>query len=193
MALFSLLAPIYDFVPGWLLERQTAALLARLSPVDGKTILDLGGGTGRVARRLRKNGADAWLLDASLSMLRQARLSLPAGRVFHGDAASLPFPDGFFDLVLMVDSLHHFRQQKPALNESCRVLRTGGSLYILDFTPHSPLVRVLSRLERLLGERPVFLTPDGVQALLPAALTLTQAEHLSPREYLLQFQKFEAP
>jgi demethylmenaquinone methyltransferase/2-methoxy-6-polyprenyl-1,4-benzoquinol methylase len=193
MNLFSLLAPIYDLLPGLLLQRQAAALLDRMAPVAGKTILDLGGGTGRLARYLRENGADVWLLDASLPMLGKARLSLPADRVVHGDAACLPFRDEFFDCVLMSDSLHHFRQQEQALQESCRVLRTGGSLYVLDFTPQSPLIRLLELLERLAGEKSLFLTPEAVQALLPTAFAMPETEYLSAREYLLRANKLPMP
>ncbi|MBT9172948.1 MAG: Demethylmenaquinone methyltransferase [Syntrophomonadaceae bacterium] len=193
MGLFSLLAPVYDLLPGIFLQRQTATLLTRMSPAAGKTILDLGGGTGRVARYLRKSGADVWLLDSSLPMLKRAGLALPAGRVFHGDAACLPFHDEFFDLVLIVDAFHHFRRQEQSLKESCRVLRTGGSLYILDFTPQSPLVRLLERLERLAGEESLFLTPEAVQALLPARFVLIKTEYLSSREYLLQAKRGPAP
>jgi demethylmenaquinone methyltransferase/2-methoxy-6-polyprenyl-1,4-benzoquinol methylase len=193
MDLFSLLAPLYDFVPGKILRRQAAMLLTRMPPLTGKTILDLGGGTGRLARFLRENGADVWLLDASLPMLKRARLALPAGRVFHGDAADMPFQDEFFDLVLIADALHHFRRQEQALQESCRVLRTGGSLCILDFTPQSPLIRLLERLERLAGEGSLFLTPEAVRALLPARLVLTRMEYLSSHEYLLQATKEPAP
>lgn len=189
MNLFNFLAPVYDLVPGLLLRRQAAALLARISPAAGKTILDLGGGTGRLARYLRECGADVWLLDASLPMLKRARLTLPADRVFHGDAACLPFSDGFFDEVVIADALHHFRQQEQALKESCRVLRPGGSLYILDFTPQNPLIRLLERLERLAGEGSLFLTPEAVLALLPAGFVLSPTEYLSAFEYLLQARK----
>jgi demethylmenaquinone methyltransferase/2-methoxy-6-polyprenyl-1,4-benzoquinol methylase len=189
MNLFTLLAPVYDLVPGLLLKRQASALLVRISPVTGKTILDLGGGTGRLARYLRKRGADVWLLDANLTMLKRARLTLPADRVFHGDAACLPFSDDFFDAVLVADALHHFRQQEQALKESCRVLRPGGSLYIMDFTPQNPFIRLLELLERLAGEGSKFLTPEAVLALLPAGCVLTQTESLSAFAYLLQAKK----
>jgi demethylmenaquinone methyltransferase/2-methoxy-6-polyprenyl-1,4-benzoquinol methylase len=175
------------------LQRQAAMLLTRMSSLAGKTILDLGGGTGRLARYLRKSGADVWLLDSSLPMLKRARLALPACRVFHGDAADMPFHDEFFDLVLIVDALHHFRRQEQVLKESCRVLRTGGDLYILDFTPQSPLIRLLERLERLAGEGSLFLTPEAVQALLPARFVLIKTEYLSSHEYLLQAIKKPTP
>lgn len=189
MNLFSLLAPVYDLVPGLLLKRQASVLLSGMSPVAGKTVLDAGGGTGRLARYLRESGADVWLLDTSLPMLKRARLSLPADRVFHGDAADMPFPDESFDSVVMADALHHFRQQEKALQESYRVLRTGGSMYILEFTPQSPFIRLLERLERLAGEGSLFLTPEAVLVLLPAGFVLTKIEYLSAQEYLLQVKK----
>lgn len=189
MNMFSVLAPIYDTLLAKLQRRQAAALLARLPDPTEKKVLDTGGGTGRLAQRLREAGADVWLLDASAPMLRKARGVLPADRVFLGDAARLPFADSFFDLVLIVDALHHFPQQERAIRECFRVLRPGGCLYILDFTPQHLCIRALQRLERLAGEKSVFLTPAALAALLMSAgFSSPQTEYLSTYEYLMKAQ-----
>lgn len=187
MNMFSVLAPIYDTMLGRLQQRQGTALLTRLPEPKGKSVLDVGGGTGRLARRLREAGADTWLLDASSSMLKRAQSVLPADRVFLGDASGMPFADHFFDLATMVDALHHFPRQEQAIRETFRVLRPGGSLYILDFTPQSPSIRVLQRMERLVGETSVFLTPAALtDMLLSAGFSSPQTEYLSAYEYLTQ-------
>lgn len=158
MNIFTLIAPFYDAFMTTLHRRQGGLLLARLAPWHGCRVLDLGGGTGRLAVRFKKAGADVWLLDASESMLKRASRLLPANRIILGDAASLPFAKNDFDLITLVDAFHHLRNQQAALQEAFRVLIPGGTLAILDFTPESRFVRALARLERLVQEPALFLT-----------------------------------
>ena len=55
---------------------------------------------------------------------------------------NLPFNDGFFDLILSVNSFHHFSDQLKAVNEMKRVLKNDGVICIIDwskkarFLPH---------------------------------------------------------
>jgi len=50
-----------------------------------------------------------------------------------GDANSLPFPDGTFQLVIMGDILEHLEDPHKAVSEAIRVLRVGGRLVITVF------------------------------------------------------------
>jgi ubiquinone/menaquinone biosynthesis C-methylase UbiE len=55
---------------------------------------------------------------------------------FHvGDVASLPFPDGSFDLVVSTLSMHHWADPTAGLAEIGRVLRPGARALIWDFRP----------------------------------------------------------
>lgn len=185
MNMFSVIAPFYDVVLSKLHERQSGTLIARLPNLHGSKILDLGGGTGKLAAVLSKKGADVYLLDASKQMLKRAKRVLPGNRIFLGDAARLLFEDDTFDLVLIVDAIHHMPAQQEALTESCRVLRPGGLLYILDFSVNSSYIRILQRLERLAGEPSVFLAPDTLRELLvTSGFIQIEIEMLSQHEFL---------
>jgi SAM-dependent methyltransferase len=48
------------------------------------------------------------------------------------DAHRLPFPDGQFAGIVMIDLLHHLERPIPFLNEACRVLRSGGVLAMIE-------------------------------------------------------------
>jgi len=103
-------------------------------PLD---ILDVGGGPGRYAISLARDGHRVTLLDISWSVMRLAeRKALEAGVRFEmicGDARNLsPFPDRSFDAVLLLGPLYHIvdpEGRKQAISEARRVLRPGGLVF----------------------------------------------------------------
>jgi len=190
MNLFTLLAPFYDCFMAALHKRQGEILLAKLTPLGGRKVLDLGGGTGRLAARLAKAGANVYLLDSSAAMLKRAHRLLPGNRIVLGDASSLPFAENSFDLVIIVDALHHFRRQQAALLEAFRVLVPGGTLAILDFNRKSVAVKILARLERLVLEPALFLTAEQLEKLLAEnGFVNLQTEMISAHQYLMTVSK----
>jgi ubiquinone/menaquinone biosynthesis C-methylase UbiE len=110
-------------------------LVEAATPRAGERILDLACGTGVVAREAaRRLGPVASVtgFDASPSMLAVARSAAAReNRKIEwreGRAEALPFPDGAFDLVLCQFGLMFFSDPSAALDESHRVLESGGRL-----------------------------------------------------------------
>jgi SAM-dependent methyltransferase len=97
-------------------------------PLSGR-VLDLGTGTGTLARGYRERGARTIALDLSLPMLRAAQ---DAGPRVASRAESLPFADGAFDAVTAGQCWHWF-DAAAAAAECWRVLRPGGTLIIAHF------------------------------------------------------------
>lgn len=124
------LAPIYD--TRWeRYTRQTLRVtLEGLHPRPDDRILDLGTGTGELAR----HALDRWPalsvigLDLSRAMLHVGRSKPIAGdyRVVQGTADRLPFPDHAFEGVASASSFQHFHAPDRVLAEVFRVLRPGG-------------------------------------------------------------------
>ena len=104
------------------------ALVNRLGPLEGRRVLDLGCGKGRFSARLQEGGAVVVGLDVSAGMLAEAE---GLDRV-RGAARRLPFADGVFDAVVAVEVFEHMADVDAALAESCRVLRSGGVLAVID-------------------------------------------------------------
>ena len=160
---FDLIAPLYDHLMG----RPDAGPLAKALglPSDG-LLLDAGGGTGRVSRLLAPWVKGVVVCDASRRMLAQAR---PAGlSAVQGHAERLPFPDGAFARVLVVDALHHFRRQREALSELVRVLAPGGRLLVSEPDIAHAGVRLIALAERLALMNSRFLPPAEIAAMLAA-------------------------
>ena len=108
-------------------------MLAMLGSVAGKKILDLGCGEGGYARELAHRGADVAGVDGSARLVRAATeraRSEPMNIEFvHANASALlGFESGSFDLVVAAMSLMDVEDYGGAIQETSRVLRTGGEL-----------------------------------------------------------------
>lgn len=133
-------AAAYDRLTGWLLgsfyDGIAADIAATASP--GASVLDVGCGPGHLTRRLAALGFDATGIDLDPAMVERAT-ARGAGRYLAADAASLPFEDGAFDLVMSTLSMHHWRDPHAGLAEIGRVVRPGGRVLIWDLVRGAPL------------------------------------------------------
>jgi SAM-dependent methyltransferase len=108
----------------------------------GDKILDIGCGAGRhtcAASRLEKItviGSDISLKDvqeAREKLRQEKQLGLQGGGFWAtlvADITGLPFPDGFFDMVICSEVLEHIPDQESAVKEITRVLKIGGDLVV---------------------------------------------------------------
>lgn len=159
---YDLLMPPTDVAP----LREAFARAER--PV--RRVLDVGGGTGRASRAIRRLGADPVVVDYSAGMLRRARARGLAA--LRADAARLPVRDGSVDAVVVVDALHHVPDRGGALREAARVLAPGGVLVVREFDPGTLRGRGLVALESLVGMESTFSGPaDLVRAATELGLT----------------------
>jgi len=139
-------------------DRYARDLVERARPFGpSDRILDLGCGTGIVARVLRERlGGAARLagIDLSGAMIERARTIAPDIEWHQGDAAALPFADGSFDVVLSQQMLQFCRDRQAAAREVRRVLAPGGRLVASTWRPRAqqPLYDQLGEVaERHLG------------------------------------------
>ena len=112
------------------------AVAACVDPADIRSVLDVGCGTGRFLRPLRRAFTCEVLgIDRSLSMLREAQhLTEPGIRLVQSDARHIPIGDGYFDLGFMSMVYHHFSVPDGVLLEVRRTLRGNGVLCIRNST-----------------------------------------------------------
>lgn len=116
------------------LFRRHTDILRETVPLDGRSVLEVGCGGGRLLGWLAREGAMAVGLDPGLEQLARARAEAPGTSLVAGRGEALPFESGRFDLVLYFNSLHHvpLQSQWQALAEAARVLATGGDLLVVE-------------------------------------------------------------
>jgi len=112
-------------------------------PAHGR-LLDLGAGTGDLARESLRQSPTVTVLaaDFTLEMMRIGRLRPPAQRSgaagldwSAADAQSLPLPAEAFDAVVSGFLLRNLSNLALGLSEQYRVLKPGGRMVALDTTP----------------------------------------------------------
>lgn len=169
---FTRVSPYYDgFMKLVGSEKSIARTLAALGNLEtGRRLLDVGGGTGTLAQAAQGLGVDVWVADTSEDMLLQAyEKGLPRDRLVLADAASLPFPNEYFDIVTCTDALHHFREPVAGLTGMAQVLRPEGELAILEFDRRRMVTQALAAIERLFGEPGSFFSPEELRQALASA------------------------
>ncbi len=159
---FDFLAPFYErFIP----PKDPEDLWAAANLPARGALLDAGGGTGRVAQFMRSKTDLVVVADLSHQMLTQAQAKdglLPVC----SQAEKLPFPDGYFARIIMVDALHHVIDQPTTLQELWRTLQPGGRLVIEEPDLRHFAVKMIAVAEKLAWMRSHFLTPAQIAKLM---------------------------
>jgi demethylmenaquinone methyltransferase/2-methoxy-6-polyprenyl-1,4-benzoquinol methylase len=169
---FDFIAPVYARV-GEYGGLQTLLRVADM-PTEGR-LLDVGGGTGRVARSLRGQAGQVVLADVSLGMLRFAS-SIPGLQPAASASERLPFPDDSFARVVIIDALHHVADHAQTAAEMWRVLQPGGRIILIEPDIRTFGVKLIALAEKLLLMRSHFLAPQQIAELFPQAKTEIFAE-----------------
>jgi len=134
------MAPVFDAIasdfdrfrtpPSGVPEAIRSAIFAATRVASPARILDLGAGTGRFGRAFIAAGDRYTGMDASFGMLRQFQALANGALLAQADGSQLPFPDGAFDLVLLIHVLSGTSDWRPIVEESRRVVTAGGAVVV---------------------------------------------------------------
>jgi ubiquinone/menaquinone biosynthesis C-methylase UbiE len=93
-------------------------------------VLDMGAGSGRIGRAFVEAGDSYVGVDFSLPMLREFHAKDSAACLMQVDGACLPFVDGCFELVLLMQVLSGTHNWHNLLSETTRVIVPGGFVIV---------------------------------------------------------------
>ena len=202
-------ASIYESEPvGWLLDGQLhpggEALTRRTAQLAGigagDRVLDVASGRGHTARLLaRELGAEVVGLELGAGAVAGARAEAAraglseAVRFVEGDAESLPFEAGEFEVIVCECSLCTFPDKVAAVSELARVLSGGGRVAIADVTVEparlpAPLQAAAARVACVADALPM----DGYVSLLEDAGLEVTAREPHDRELAAMVDRVEA-
>lgn len=110
--------------------KAIAWLAAKLDLGSNSEVLDLGAGTGKLARALTRTGAHVIAVEPVEQMRSLLTASSPSVDVRDGVAEAIPLPDGSVDSVTVGQAFHWFERGR-SLAEIHRVLRPGARLALV--------------------------------------------------------------
>src|SRR3954453_12455980 len=104
------------------------AIIAAVGPAEGKRWLDVACGTGELADRAARAGADVVGVDFAPVLIETAKRQFPGIDFRVGDAEALELPDASFDVVTSTFGAMFAPDQAAAAGELARVTKPGGRL-----------------------------------------------------------------
>jgi ubiquinone/menaquinone biosynthesis C-methylase UbiE len=167
---FEDVAAIYERARPSYPEEAVAWIRDVLDLCSGRTVLDLGAGTGKLTRQLLETGATVIAVEPGDAMRAQLGQAVPDVEALRGSAEEIPLRDDSVDAITVGQAFHWFRHEE-ALPEMHRVLRPGGGVALLwnARDPESPLVQEVNDvLEEVLRDREP--TPDSSLKLVESSL-----------------------
>ena len=104
---------------------------------SGKTILDIGFGTGTLSSKLYENGCFVFGQDFSEKMIEIAKEKMPNAKLYQGDFSkglAKELTKEKYDAIIATYSLHHLTDEQKVdfINGLLPLLNDGGSIYIGD-------------------------------------------------------------
>ena len=124
----------------WRKKRASACIERinnKINLID-KRILDIGCGYGALSSALLEKGARVWATEIDDQKLKFAQNKLAENKHFNSirvENEALPYDDCFFDIVFIFDVIEHVKNPAKTIQETSRVLKSGGYLYV-EFTPY---------------------------------------------------------
>ena len=128
-----------DLMSGGMHRLWKDRFVARVKPRAGEHILDMAGGTGDIAFRMARRGAQVTVSDINPDMLgvgmeRAAKRGIPGLVWQQENAETLSFADASFDAYTIAFGIRNVTDIPKALREAHRVLRFGGRFLCLEFS-----------------------------------------------------------
>ena len=129
-AAFDSVADVYERTRPSFPPAAVSFLVERLGIARGSSVLDLGAGTGKLARLLVPTGARVVAVEPLAGMRAKLAEVAPEVEALDGTAEAIPLADASVDAVVVAQAFHWFRAEE-ALAEIHRVLRPGRGLALV--------------------------------------------------------------
>jgi ubiquinone/menaquinone biosynthesis C-methylase UbiE len=137
-AVFDRSASTYDIAAFPFFTPFGEALVEFAQIQSHERVLDVGCGAGAALAPASERAASAVGVELSPVMAERARQAAPSAEVHVGDATSLDFDDGSFDVVLSAFTVFFMPDPTAALTDWRRVLAPGGRIVLSTWAAGDP-------------------------------------------------------
>lgn len=150
-AFFDKLATEWDFMFTAVDLEFLSHIVDNLNVSEGMDILDIGCGTGILFDMLRRKvGPEGSItgIDFSFEMAQKAHRNFPFKNVnvVDADAITLPFADSTFDMAVAFAAFPHFSDQRKALDETHRILKSKSKFYIIHLSSSKEISEIHQKI-----------------------------------------------
>ena len=182
--LFKFYSKQYDkFMEKFKLDKNDL-IIKSIKDTYGIKVLDIGGGTGSLAKELISLGANVTILDPEINMTKIAKEKSNEVKIINGYSDNIPIRDSSIDIVIMRDSFHHISKKEETLQECKRVLKKDGKIIIYEFDKKSFIGKVIFIFETLCFERIKMLTINEMKELTYKYFKNGEIVEISKYEYI---------
>lgn len=159
---FDFIAPIYDYF-----RPEPLKVFHKIWNLGGfersDRIVDLGGGTGAVAKLFVGRVQQILVIDPSQKMIERCRKNSGLSCIV-GGGESLPLESGTIDKIILVDAFHHIPNQLKTAEEIKRVLKKDGRVIIAEYNPEVFGGKLIVLFEKMLCLGSVFHAPSSLES-----------------------------
>jgi len=143
------------------MEKGAEQFFTRLNSKPGTRLLDVACGSGQLALIAARAGAQVWGCDIATNWIEDARTRAAAEKlpiIFEeGDAESLPYRDGQFDVVTSIFGAMFAPRPDLVAAELTRVCRPGGIIAMANWTPSGFIGQMFKAISK-------YIAPSGMPA-----------------------------
>ena len=182
--LFKFYSKQYDkFMEKFKLDKNEL-IIKTLKDIHGLEILDIGGGTGTLAKELISLGGNVTILDPEINMTKIAKEKSKEVKIINGYSDNIPIGDSSIDIIIMRDSFHHIDKKEKTLQECKRILKKSGKIIIYEFDKKSFIGKVIFIFETLCFEKIKMLSINEMKRITYKYFKNGEIIEISKYEYI---------
>ena len=165
-----IISKLYDSFEFYILkdyEKSIKLINEQFKFKGNETIVDLGGGTGHILKKIYKNVDKSINMDSSKQMLLQQKNN-EIIRI-QADGIKIPIKDKSVDVVFLLNVLHHIKKNYHEIlfREIFRVLKNKGVLFIIDlYYPLTFFNKLFTIIEEFAVGKTYHVSTDEIQNYL---------------------------
>ncbi len=118
-------------------------ILELINNAQGKKVLDVGCATGYLGQAIKELGNEVVGIDVSQRAAKEAQKVLDKVLVLDIQEDDLPFPENYFDIIILAETIEHLFWPEEVIEKIKRVLKDDGTIWISGTLHNHPSVGFL--------------------------------------------------